>query len=94
MTDDEKIKEIVKILCDWNPLGDWAKKIPDLDNYEPEANDIAYFYDDDLQFPRLKDKQKKTLLVVRSIINEAFKLYLTDEDCKDASDKIYNILSS
>ena len=84
----------MKILIEWNPLGEMVKRIPDLDNYEPEANDICYFFDDDLQFPRLKDKRKKTLLVVRTIINEAFKLDLTNDECIDASDKIYKILSN
>jgi hypothetical protein len=42
----------MKVLNEWNPLGERAKHIPDLDKYEPEANDIIYFYDDDLQFPK------------------------------------------
>ena len=94
MTNDPKVKEIMKILIEWNPLGEMAKRIPDLDNYEPEANDIYYFFDDDLQFPRLKDKRKKTLLVVKTVINEALNLDLTDDNCIDASDKIYKILSN
>jgi len=92
MTDDEIVKEIMKILLEWNPLGSSAKNLPDLDNYEPEANDIFYFYDDDLQFPRYKDKKTKVLKVVKTIINETFNLNLTEDDCKKPSEKIYDIL--
>jgi hypothetical protein len=92
MTADEVSKEIMKVLNEWNPLGEHAKQIPDLDKYEPEANDIIYFYDDDLQFPKYKDKKTKVLKVVRTIINEAFNIYLTEEECKTPAEKIYNIL--
>ena len=92
MTEDEISKEIMGVLNDWNPLGENAKHIPDLNNYESEANDIIYFYDDDFQFPKYKDKKTKVLKVVRKIINEAFNLGLTEDECKIPSDKIFNIL--
>ena len=92
MTADEVSKEIMNVLNEWNPLGDRANHIPDLDKYEPEANDIIYFYDDDLQFPKYKDRKTKVLKVVRSIINEAFNIDLTEEECKIPAEKIYDIL--
>jgi hypothetical protein len=92
MTEVEILKEIMKVLNDWNPLGNQAKSIPDLNEYESEANDIIYFYDDDLQFPKYKDKRTKVLKVVRAIINEAFNLNMTEEECKIPSEKIYHIL--
>jgi hypothetical protein len=92
MTEDEISKEIMEILYDWNPLGERAKQIPDLNKYESEANDIIYFYDDDFMFPKYKDRKTKVNKVVRSIINEAFNLNLTDDECKIASEKIYKIL--
>ena len=92
MTEDEISKGIMGVLNDWNPLGENAKHVPDLNNYESEANDIIYFYDDDFQFPKYKDKKTKVLKVVRTIINEAFNLGLTEDECKIPSEKIYNIL--
>ena len=94
MTEEEVLKEIMKVLNDWNPLGNQAKRIPDLNGYESEANDIFYFYDDDFQFPKYKDKRTKVQKVVRAIINEAFNLNLTDDECKIPSEKIYKILST
>jgi len=40
MTEDEKAIEIGRILTEWNPLGDAAETVKDLNNYETEAFDI------------------------------------------------------
>ncbi len=40
MTENEKIIKISKILTTWNPLGESAAAIKDLDNYQAEAIDI------------------------------------------------------
>jgi hypothetical protein len=40
VTKDEKAIEIGKILADWNPLGDGAADMNDLNNFESEAGDI------------------------------------------------------
>jgi hypothetical protein len=92
MTDDEIIREIGKVLNDWNPLGENVKRISDLNSYDTEANDIFYFYDDDFQFPKYKDKKTKVQKVVKTIINDAFNLDLTDDDCKIPSEKIFKLL--
>ncbi len=40
MTRDKKTIEISRILTAWNPLGERAGAIKDLDNYQTEAMDI------------------------------------------------------
>ena len=40
MTEDEKIIEISKILTEWNPLGERAAAMKDLNNYQTEAVDV------------------------------------------------------
>jgi hypothetical protein len=40
VTEDEKIIEISEILTAWNPLGERAAAMKDLDNYQTEAVDI------------------------------------------------------
>lgn len=40
VTEDEKITETSKILTAWNPLGQRAAAVKDLDNYQTEAIDI------------------------------------------------------
>ena len=36
------IERIKDILSEWNPLGDMANQISDLENYEIEATDILF----------------------------------------------------
>ncbi len=36
------IERLKHILSEWNPLGDMAYQISDLDNYETEATDILF----------------------------------------------------
>jgi hypothetical protein len=40
VTENEKIIEISKILTAWNPLGERAAAVKNLDNYQTEAVDI------------------------------------------------------
>jgi hypothetical protein len=40
VTEDEKIIAISEILTAWNPLGELAAAMKDLDNYQTEAVDI------------------------------------------------------
>jgi hypothetical protein len=40
VTENEKIIEISKILTAWNPLGERAAAVKDLNNYQTEAVDI------------------------------------------------------
>ncbi|OQA95656.1 MAG: hypothetical protein BWY22_02103 [Bacteroidetes bacterium ADurb.Bin217] len=40
-----QIDKVKKILIEWNPLGNRAKEISDLNNYETEAIDILFFFD-------------------------------------------------
>lgn len=42
---EEQIEKVRQILTEWNPLGDFAAKVPDLDNYDTEANDLAFYID-------------------------------------------------
>ena len=37
---DKSVSEIQKILVEWDPLGDRKSRIPDLNNYKTEAEDI------------------------------------------------------
>jgi hypothetical protein len=37
-----QVEAVAKLLAEWNPLGDAAKKITDLDGYRVEAADIVF----------------------------------------------------
>lgn len=39
-SDDQKIEAVARVLLEWNPLGDDAQRVHDLDGYRTEAIDI------------------------------------------------------
>lgn len=84
--EEYKISEVAKILNEWNPLGDEAANIPDLDGYRYESIDILF---------HLESGKGKTSVesVLMQVLNEAFNIDLTKNDCSDAASKILRILS-
>ena len=84
MTEDEKIIQIGKILTAWNPLGDRAAAVNDLNNYESEANDIMsvmelYGY--------------SPMKAVSEVLQEAFLIDLEEKELKHYSNRIKVVLS-
>lgn len=88
----DKTKQIQEILTQWNPLGKRAKMIPDLNNYETEAEDIIFNIEMEVEMLSRPNLKKITQKVVRQVINEAFNMHLTAIDCENASGLIYNVL--
>jgi len=86
----EKVKEI---LTAWNPLGDRAKEIKDLNNYETEAVDIIFHVNTEIHFKRKGDSLKRVQLIMKEVIEGAFSLDLDDDECRKPAEEIYNILS-
>ena len=88
----DKSVEIRRILESWNPLGERASLIDDLDGYEVEAEDILFNIEMDFESKRIKNKKNAVRKMVRDVINEAFNLHLSDNDCEEYADKIYEII--
>lgn len=83
---DYEIEEVAKILNEWNPLGDDAKKVTDLDGFKTEAIDIIFH----LQMRKTTANAEN---IVMQVLNEAFDLSLTKRECSDPANKIINVLS-
>ena len=83
VTEDEKIIEISKILTAWNPLGERAAAMKDLDNYQTEAVDIMSVID------LYGCSPKKA---VSEIIREAFLIDLEKTELNHFSSKIKTVL--
>lgn len=64
------IRNTMLILSTWNPLGDRAAEIEDLDSYRSEARDILFHID-------LRVSGKTSVELVQSVLNTAFDLTLT-----------------
>ena len=73
------------LLTTWNPLGDKAKTIRDLDNYRTEAIDILF----NLQ---LADPTANPARIVQKVLNQAFDLSLSLEECPDVSREIQEFI--
>ena len=70
----------------WNPLGDDAKKIKDLDGYRTEAIEIIF----NLKINKSKASAENSVM---GVLNQAFDLYLTKNECVGPTQKILNILN-
>ena len=78
---EEQIQKTMKILTTWNPLGDKSVLIPDLDNYRTEAIDILAHIND----------HSDPSMGVRQVLNQAFNLNLSKDECKKAASEIKQI---
>jgi hypothetical protein len=83
---EDQIEKVKQILTEWNPLGDFAAKIPDLDNYDTEANDIAFYIDK-------KSSVTKINKLMIEILEQAFDYPVDLEESITCAEKIRNILS-
>ena len=84
--EDYEIEEVAKILNKWNPLGDNAKRIKDLNGYRTEAIDIIF----NLKINKNKASAEN---FVMEVLNQAFDLYLTKNECIGPTQKILNVLN-
>ena len=82
---EEQIQKVMKILSDWNPLGDCAATVPALDGYKTEAIDILFEID-------LRSTKSNVLNIVRTLLNEAFDLTLDKAECIEPAKRIFEIL--
>ena len=78
---DEQIESVKEILTRWNPLGDEAEAVGDLDNYRTEAIDI-------LAELAMSRPGVRAQVIVQTVLNQAFNLSLTVDDCRQAADEI------
>jgi hypothetical protein len=60
---DDQIEQVARVLSEWNPLGDEAGRVPDLDGYRTEAADILF----GLYLP---DSNRNVTQMVRDVLNE------------------------
>jgi len=84
--EDYEIEEVAKTLTEWNPLGDDAKKIKDLNGYRTEAIDIIF----SLQVYKNRTSAEN---IVMKVLNQAFNLFLTKNECIGPTQKILKVLN-
>lgn len=90
----EKLERIKKILTEWNPAKN--SRVPinnDLDNYDTEANDFLFFLEFEYDYPNRKISLKQVQKLLKGILNDAFDLHLTDQECETPTAEIMRILT-
>ncbi len=83
--EDYEVSEVAKILSDWNPLGDEAANVQDLDGYQTESIDILF------QFKMSNGKTGVEKVVIQ-VLNEPFDIELTKNECSDVATRIFRFL--
>jgi hypothetical protein len=81
----EQIERVSRLLSEWNPLGSNADTIPDLNGYRIEAEDILFDLD-------LSESKTNLAQIVRDVMNQAFDLSLSIDECRVVAGKIAGIL--
>jgi hypothetical protein len=82
MKENRLTAEIQKVLVAWDPLGDAKSNVPDLNDYEIEASDIAFHIS-------LVDSEAKARRVIQAVLNQAFYLDLSAAECKGPAREIW-----
>ncbi|MBC7918987.1 MAG: hypothetical protein H7Y28_14380 [Rhodoferax sp.] len=83
--DEEMIEAVARVLALWNPLGERASHIKELDGYRVEAADIIFGLE-------TRGKAVKSVQVVMAVLNEAFDLDLAAQNCTLPAKEIAAIL--
>lgn len=83
---EDHIKKVKQILTDWNPLGEKASQIEDLENYETEAIDILFYIDKKTSTDRINR-------IMTQVLSEAFGVYVELGESKKYAKKIRTIIN-
>ena len=82
---EEHIQKVMQLLVAWNPLGDRVNSIEQLDDYRTEAIDILFHLS-------LNGPNASPTRIVQDVLNEAFDLSLSLEECMDVGRKISTLV--
>ena len=82
---EEEIKNVAKVLEEWNPLGEKANSTEGLEGYRYEAMDI-------ISSSRILSKSQNIRESVEKVLTQAFSIKLNEKQLNEASNKIKEIL--
>jgi len=85
MDKEQQIVEIAKIIEDWNPLGEAANSIDQLEGYRYEAMDI-------LSTINIINGKEKIKEAIETVLAQAFKIEIDQIKLTEATIKVKNIL--
>ena len=83
---EEQIHKVMQLLVAWNPLGDRVNSVEQLDEYRTEAIDILFHLS-------LNGPDASPARIVQDVLNEAFDISLSLEECIDVGQKISTLVA-
>ena len=82
---NEQITKVAKIIEEWNPLGEKANEIKDLEGYRYEAMDI-------ISSSKILSKRQSIKESIEKVLTQAFKIELNEIKLSEAAKQIEIIL--
>ena len=82
---EEQVIAVANILARWNPLGEGARDVTDLDGYRVEAADIIVGL-------KIRGSSVKPERLVMEVLNQAFELNVPLQSCIGPAQEIVAIL--
>jgi hypothetical protein len=83
---EEHIQKVMQLRVAWNPLGDRGNSIEKLDDYRTEAIDILFHLN-------LNGPNASPARIVQDVLNQAFDLSPSLEECMDIGRKISRLVA-
>jgi hypothetical protein len=80
------IERLKHILSEWNPLGEQASQISDLENYEIEATDILFHINK-------KNSAEQISKMIKTVLGQAFGIEVDNEKSLVVANKIHAMIN-
>ncbi len=80
------IERLKDILSEWNPLGELASRISDLENYETEATDILFHINKKYSVEQISK-------MIRTVLGQAFSINVDEEKSLAVANEIHSMIN-
>jgi len=84
---EKHIKKLKVILNEWNPLGDMASQISDLDDYETEATDILFH-------TNKKNTVEQISKIIKAVLEQAFGINVDNEKSVAVANEVHSMINA
>ena len=84
---EKHIERLKNILSEWNPLGDMASQISDLNNYEIEATDILFH-------TNKKNSVEQISKIIKTVLGQAFGINVDNEKSLVVAKEVYSMINA
>lgn len=84
---EKHIERLKNILSEWNPLGDMASQISDLNNYDTEATDILFH-------TNKKNSVEQISKIIKTVLGQAFGINVDNEKSLVVAKEVYSMLNA